>query len=92
MGVFEFAAIAVVSMTAASMWKAWTRSRVTKTDEALDRRIFALESRMVEMDSLKNEMLLGGRVQVLEELANRQQMMVPTLGSTLPVPAPTAKG
>lgn len=81
MGVFEFAAIAVVSMTCASMWKAWTKARVAKHDGVIERRLLALESRMVEMDGLRNEMLLGSRVQVLEELANRQHMAVPTFGS-----------
>lgn len=81
MGVFEFAAIAVVSTTCASMWKAWTKARVAKHDDALERRLLALESRMVEMDGLRNEMLLGSRVQVLEELANRQNMVVPSFGS-----------
>ena len=71
MGGFEFAAIAVISMTVASMWKAWTKSRTARRDEELERRLMAMESRMLDLDSMRSEMLLSGRVQVLEELAGR---------------------
>lgn len=74
MGVFEFAAIAVVSMSGASMWKAWVKGRASRRDEVLETRLLAMETNMMELDSMRNEMLLGGRVQVLEELAGRNSL------------------
>ncbi len=86
MGVFEFAAIAVVSMSGASMWKAWVKSRASRRDEALESRLLAMETNMMELESMRNEMLLGGRVQVLEELAGRNSLS-PAAGQPPLLPA-----